>query len=247
MNKFLKPDERVDDLQCKGLRIIQNPEWFCFGIDAVILSNFVNVKKNASVVDLGCGNGIISILLAGKTQASSIVGIEIQPEVAELAARSILLNRLEDRVKIIQGDIKDAPTFLGLSSVDVVVTNPPYRTNGCGLVNPDSTKAIARHEILCSLEEVITSSKSILSPGGKLFMVHRPDRLVDIICNLRKHDLEPKRLRFVHPYIDKAPNLVLIEASRGGNAHMKVEKPLVIYKSQNEYTEEIKQCQELYT
>ena len=198
-------------------------------MDAVLLSNFVQIKKSAKIVDLGCGNGIISILLSGKTEASSITGIEIQADVANMAQRSVELNQIGDRVRIINADLKDAPALLGLSSMDTVVTNPPYRTSGCGIVNPDDTKAIARHEILCNLEDVIKASKALLKPGGKFFMVHRPDRLVDILCLLRQYKMEPKRIRFVHPRKDTPPNMVLVEALRDGNAYVKVEKPLYLY------------------
>lgn len=239
MQKYINMHERIDDLQIKGLKIIQNPEWFCFGMDAVLLSGFVKIKKGATVADLGCGTGIISILLAGKTEAESIIGIEIQEKVAEMAQRSIKMNQLEDRVRIINADIKDAPEFLGLSSVDVVVTNPPYRTKNCGMENPDDVKAISRHEILCTLEDILNASKKLLKPGGKLFMVHRPDRLVDLICLLRQNAMEPKRLRFVHPRPGAAPNMILVEALRDGGKYLKVEKPLYIYEEGNKYSKEV--------
>lgn len=239
MTNFLKPGERIDDLQFKGLKIIQNPQGFCFGIDAVLLSSFIRLKKGSKVTDLGCGTGIISILLSGKTEAASITGMEIQPDVAEMADRSVQMNGIRDRVRIVNADLKQAPELLGLSSMDAVVTNPPYRTKGCGMVNPDDAKAISRHEILCTLEDIIKVSRDLLKPGGKLFMVHRPDRLVDIIYGLRNYKLEPKKIRFVHPRISTPPNLVLIEALRGGNPHLKIDKPLVIYDGES-YTEEIK-------
>jgi tRNA1Val (adenine37-N6)-methyltransferase len=230
--------ERIDDLQFKGLKIIQNPKGFCFGMDAVLISNFVQIKKGAKIADLGCGNGIISILLSGKTEASSITGIEIQADVANMAQRSVILNQIDDRVRIINSDLKDVPALLGLSSMDAIVTNPPYRTSGCGIVNPDDTKAIARHEILCTLEDVIKTSKALLKPGGKFFMVHRPDRLVDIICLLRQYKMEPKRIRFVHPREDTPPNMVLVEALRDSKAYVKVEKPIYIYDG-DRYSEEV--------
>lgn len=239
MNFFQNSDERIDDLQIKGLKIIQNPKWFCFGMDAVLLSAFACIKKGSEIADLGCGNGIISILLAGKTEASGITGIEIQEKVAEMAQRSIEMNQLGDRVKIITADLKNAPEILGLSSMDVVVTNPPYRTKDCGIANPDDTKAVSRHEILCTLEDVIQTSKKLLKPGGRLFMVHRPDRLVDLICLLRQYDMEPKRLRLVHPRIGAEPNMVLVEALRGGGKYIKVEKPLYIYEEGERYSKEV--------
>lgn len=245
MKDFLKPGERIDDLQLKGLKIIQNPEWFCFGIDAVLLANFAqaHIKKGTKVVDLGCGTGVIAILLAGKTQASSIIGIEIQNEVAEMADRSIQMNGIQDRVRIINADLKEAPDLVGISSVDVVVANPPYKAKGCGIVNPSDKKAIARHEILCTLEDVIKSAGAVLKPRGKLFMVHRPDRLVDIMWYLRNYGLEPKRLRFVYPRVEEPPILILIEGLKDGNPYMKIEKPLIIFDG-NEYTEEVKKMYE---
>ncbi len=239
MTDFLKSGERIDDLQFKGLKIIQNPQGFCFGIDAVLLSSFVQVKKGSKVADLGCGTGIISILLSGKTEAASITGMEIQPDVAEMADRSVQMNGIQDRVRIVNADLKQAPELFGLSSMDAVVTNPPYRTKGCGMVNPDNAKAISRHEILCSLEDIVRVSRDLLKPGGKLFMVHRPDRLTDIIYGLRNYKLEPKKIRFVHSQISTPPNLVLIEALRGGNPHLKIDKPLIIYDGEA-YMEEIK-------
>ncbi|MGE5472789.1 MAG: tRNA1(Val) (adenine(37)-N6)-methyltransferase [Ignavibacteriales bacterium] len=239
MENLLYPGERIDDLQIKGLKIIQNPEGFCFGMDAVLLSGFAKIKKGARVVDLGCGTGVISILLAGKTEAESIVGIEIQEKVANMAQRSVIMNQIDKRVKIINTDLKQGPEILGLSSMDAVVSNPPYRTKNCGMENPDDAKAISRHEILCTLEDVIIASKKLLKPGGKLFIVHRPDRLVDLICLLRKNDIEPKRLRFVHSRPEIAPNMVLVEALRGGGKHLKVEKPLYIYEEGTRYSQEV--------
>jgi len=239
MKNYLKQGERIDDLQIKGLKIIQDPEGFCFGMDAVLLSAFAKIKKKSKVTDLGCGNGIISIILAGKTEAESITGIEIQEKAAEMAQRSVDMNHICDRVKIINMDLKQSPEKLGLSSMDVVVTNPPYRTKDCGMENPDDAKAVARHEILCTLKDVIEASKKLLKPGGKLFMVHRPDRLVDLIYLLRQNDMEPKRLRFVHPKPETAPNMILVEALRGGGKHIKVDKPLYIYEEGNKYSREV--------
>ncbi|MGE5329938.1 MAG: tRNA1(Val) (adenine(37)-N6)-methyltransferase [Deltaproteobacteria bacterium] len=239
MNQYIKPNERIDDLQIKGLKIIQNPEGFCFGMDAVLLSGFAKVRKDSKVVDLGCGTGIISILIAGKTEASSITGVELQEPVAEMAQRSIEMNQIGDRVKIINADLKAAPEILGLSSMDAVVTNPPYRTKDCGMENPDDVKAISRHEVCCTLEDVIVASKKLLKPGGKLFMVHRPDRLADIIYLLRQNSLEPKRLQFVHPRPQAAPNMILVEALRSGGKHLKVEKPLYIYEEGTKYSKEV--------
>lgn len=239
MDVELLSGERIDDLQYKGLQLIQKQEGFRFGVDAVLLANFADVRRGDRVIDLGTGTGIIAVLLAGKTQAGSVTGLEIQPEMAEMASRSIALNKLEDRVRIINGDIKNAVKEFGASSFQVVVTNPPYIDKGCGLLNPLSTKAVSRHEILCSLEDVIAASGKLLAPGGQLAMVHRPERLVDIFCLMRNHSIEPKYIRFVHPYPGKAPNLVLVKGTRGGNRQMKVLDPLYVYNNDGSYSDEI--------
>ena len=231
--------ERIDDLHCKGLKVIQNPNFFCFGIDAVLLSGFARGKKGESILDLGTGTGVIPILLSAKTKAESITALEIQQDSVEMAQRSVALNGLQNKIKIIQGDIKEVPKSSLARKFHVVTSNPPYMNEGGGLVNPDSAKAIARHEILCSLEDVICAASMALMTGGRFYMVHRPHRLADIIVLCRKYKLEPKRVRFVHPFVDKAPTMVLIEAGYGANPMIKVEAPLVIYKSAGEYTEEI--------
>lgn len=235
----LKQNERLDDLHRKGYQIIQNPEKFCFGIDAVLLSGFVHVKAGAKVLDLGTGTGIIPILVEAKTKAAHITALELQEESADMASRSVKLNGLDNKISIVQGDIKEASHIFEGASFDVITTNPPYMTENHGLVNPDLPKAIARHEIYCTLEDVIRESAKLLKMNGKFFMVHRPYRLVEIITTLSKYKLEPKRIRFVHPYKDKEPNMVLIEAVKGGGARVKIEPPLVVYEDVNVYTKEI--------
>lgn len=235
----LKENERLDDLQRNGYQIIQNPEKFCFGMDAVLLSGFAKVKPGGKVLDLGTGTGIIPILLAGKTEAGKISALEIQEESADMARRSVALNHLENKIDIVTGDIKEAGTYFDAASFDVITCNPPYMIGQHGLKNPDAPKAIARHEILCTLEDVVRESARLLKPGGNLFLVHRPFRLAEIICTLTKYKLEPKRMQLVHPYIDKEPNMVLIEANRGGRSRMQVEKPLIVYKEPNVYTDDI--------
>lgn len=236
---MLKPNERVDDLQRNHYRIIQNPERFCFGMDAVLLSGFARAKEGDRVIDLGTGTGIIPILMEAKTQASSFVGLEIQPESADMANRSVLLNHLEEKIQIVTGDIKEAGSMFGAASFDVVTSNPPYMTEHHGLTNEKSPKAIARHELLCSLEDVISQASRLLKPGGNFFMIHRPFRLADIMVLLREYHLEPKRMRLVYPFADKEPNMVLLEANRGGRPRLTVEKPLVVYKEPGVYTDEI--------
>lgn len=235
----LKQNERIDDLQYKGLRIIQNTEGFCFGVDAVLLANFAEIKNGQRVIDLGTGTGIIPILIAGKTPAKEVIGMEIQEDVARMAQRSMLLNGIEHRVKILNDDIKNAVTIFGRESFDIVTTNPPYKHAGSGIVNPEDSKAISRHEVKCTLEDVVTVSSSLLKNGGRFFMVHRPERIADIIYLMRQHKLEPKRIRFVHPYPGKKPNLLLIEGLKYGRAFLNFMDPLYIYDDKGEYTQEI--------
>lgn len=236
---LLKENERLDELQRNGYRIIQNPEKFCFGMDAVLLSGFAKARQGSEVLDLGTGTGIIPILMEAKTQAKQLTGLEIQEESADMARRSVALNGLEEKINIINGDIKEAGQIFGGASFDVVTCNPPYMIGKHGLTNPDAPKAIARHEILCTLEDVISQTAKVLRPGGNFYMVHRPFRLAEIVVLLVKYKIEPKRMRFVHPFADKEPNMVLIEANRGGRSRMTVEKPLIVYREQGIYTDEI--------
>lgn len=236
---MIRPGERIDDLQRNNYRIIQDPGRFCFGMDAVLLSGFARAGKGDVVLDLGTGTGIIPILMEAKTGAAHLTGLEIQQGSADMAKRSVRLNHLEDKIDIVTGDIKEAVSLFGAASFDVVTCNPPYMTEHHGLTNPEAPKAIARHELLCTLEDVISQSAKLLRPGGNFYMVHRPFRLADIIVLLRQYRLEPKRMKLVHPFADKEPNMVLIEANRGGRARMTVEKPLIVYKSQGVYTDEI--------
>lgn len=235
----LKKNERIDDLQRNHYKIIQDPDRFCFGMDAVLLSGFARAKEGDKVLDLGTGTGIIPILMEAKTKAAHLTGLEIQPDSADMALRSVRLNGLTKKIDIITGDIKEADSLFGAASFDVVTCNPPYMTEHHGLTNPEAPKAIARHELLCTLEDVIRVSSKLLRPGGNFFMVHRPFRLADIIVLLRRYRLEPKRMKLVYPFVDKEPNMVLIEANRGGRARMTVEKPLIVYKEPGVYTDEI--------
>lgn len=239
MKVVLKEQERIDELQRNGYRIIQHTEKFCFGMDAVLLSGFVRAKEGERILDLGTGTGIIPILLEAKTKAAHLTGLEIQAESADMAQRSVKLNGLEDKITIIEGDIKEADKLFEAASFDIVTCNPPYMIGQHGLQNPDAPKAIARHEILCTLDDVAAKAAKLLRPGGRFFMVHRPFRLAEIMTVLTRYRLEPKRMRLVYPYIDKEPNMVLIEASRGGRSRMTVEKPLIVYESPGVYTQEI--------
>ncbi|WP_442861133.1 tRNA1(Val) (adenine(37)-N6)-methyltransferase [Butyrivibrio sp. Su6] len=208
-------------------------------MDAVLLSGFASAPDGGRVLDLGTGTGIIPILMAAKTGAKELVGLEIQPESAEMANRSVILNDLEEKVKIVEGDIKEAGELFEAASFDVVTSNPPYMIGGHGLQNPDGPKAIARHEVLCDLEDVVKAAARCLKPGGKFYMVHRPFRLAEIMVVMNRYKLEPKRMRLVYPFIDKEPNMVLIEGARGGKSRITVEPPLIIYESQHKYTKEI--------
>ena len=236
---ILKENERIDDLQRNHYKIIQDPERFCFGMDAVLLSGFARAKEGDRVLDLGTGTGIIPILMEAKTQAAHFTGLEIQHESADMAARSVSLNHLEGKIEIVTGDIKEAVSLFGAASFDVVTCNPPYMTEHHGLTNPEAPKAIARHELLCTLEDVISQAARLLKPGGNFYMVHRPFRLVDIITLLRTYGVEPKRMKMVYPFVDKEPNMVLIEANRGGRPRLSVEKHLIVYKEPGVYTDEI--------
>lgn len=232
-------DERIDDLQRNGYRIIQKKKGFCFGMDAVLLSGFAQVKEGEVAVDLGTGTGIIPILLEAKTKGKHFTGLEIQEEVAEMAGRSVRLNQLENRVDIVRGDIKEASRLFGKASFDVVTSNPPYMNDNHGLKNPELPKAIARHEVFCTLDDVCREASLLLKSGGRFYMVHRPHRLAEIITALKTYKLEPKRMKLVHPFVDKEANMVLIEAVRGGRSMMKVEAPIIVYKEPGVYTQEI--------
>ncbi len=232
-------DERIDDLQRNGYRIIQKKKGFCFGMDAVLLSGFAQVKEGEVAVDLGTGTGIIPILLEAKTKGKHFTGLEIQEEVAEMAGRSVRLNQLENRVDIVRGDIKEASRLFGKASFDVVTSNPPYMNDNHGLKNPELPKAIARHEVFCTLDDVCREASLLLKSGGRFYMVHRPHRLAEITTALKTYKLEPKRMKLVHPFVDKEANMVLIEAVRGGRSMMKVEAPIIVYREPGVYTQEI--------
>lgn len=237
---ILKDKERLDSLQRNGYQIIQNPEKFCFGMDAVLLSGFVKVKPNGTVLDLGTGTGIIPILLEAKTKASHLTGLEIQEESADMARRSVELNGLSSKIDIVTGDIKEAGSVFEAASFDVITSNPPYMIAKHGLQNPDTPKAIARHEILCTLKDVVSQTSKLLKPGGHFFMVHRPFRLAEIFTLMQEYKIEPKRMKLVYPYVDKEPNMVLIEGIKGAHSRMTVEKPLIVFEKPGIYTSEIR-------
>lgn len=231
--------ERLDDLQCNGLYLIQNPDKFCFGIDAVLLSNFVKVKKDGYAVDLCTGSGIVPILLSTKTKAKKITGIEIQSDIADMASRSVSYNKLDEKIDIINDDISNALKYIKHSCVDTVCVNPPYMKDMAAIKNPDLPLAIARHELLTDLESVISIANKLLKENGRFFMIHRPSRLSEIFASMKQNRIEPKRIRFIHSYIDSKANLVLIEGLKGSGVWLDVEPPLAVYKEKNVYTDEV--------
>lgn len=238
-NIFLRPDERIDDLQIQGFRIIQNPEKFCFGMDAVLLSDYAGIKKDSRVMDLCSGTGIVPILLEAKYEAKYIEGLEYQEDCVDMARRSVSMNGLEGKIRMSAGDVREVKEHYPQGSFDYVTCNPPYMTGNHGQANKNYGKAIARHEILCSLEDVVKAAKWLLKETGHLIMVHRPFRLAEIFYCLKENKLEPKRMRLVYPYVDKEPNMVLIEAIKGGKQRITVESPLIIYKKDGSYMDEI--------
>lgn len=235
----MRAGERLDDLQLDGLKLIQNERLFCFGIDAVLLSAFARVKAGEAVLDLGTGTGVIPILLSAKTPGSYFTGLEIDPACADMARRSVEYNRLPERVSIKEGDLRRAGELFAPGSFQVVTSNPPYMTAQHGLLNPRPELAAARHELLCTLEDVVRAAALMLKDRGRLYLVHRPFRLAEIFRALGKYGLEPKRMRLVHPYADREPNLVLIEALKGGRPRITVEAPLIVYERDGGYTSAI--------
>ena len=235
----LKQGERLDDLQIKGYRIIQSPGRFCFGMDAVLLSSFAKVKTGERALDLGTGTGILPILLEAKNKGDFYTGLEIQEESADMARRSVQYNHLEDKVRIVTGDIREAAALFGAASFHVITVNPPYMIGDHGLKNENEAKYIARHEVLCTLEDVLRESGKLLGNKGRFYMVHRPFRLAEILSGMSRHRIEPKRMRLVHPYIDKEPNMVLLEGVKGAHPRMTVEPPLVVYNKDGTYTDEL--------
>lgn len=235
---MIKADECIDDLQ-NGFFLIQKQNGFKFGVDAVLLADFAKDASSKMTLDLCTGTGIVPILLAAKTKTPKIHAVEIQPEIAEMAARSVEYNKLTDRVFITCGDLKNAAKLYGKNIFDKITCNPPYMKCGAGLTNDIDTKTISRHEIMCSLDDVIRSASELLVPKGRFFMVHRPSRLADIMCIMRKYKIEPKRLRFVHPAPSKAPNMVLVEGMYFGGEELKILPPLYVYNERGTYSDEI--------
>ena len=228
----------LDDLQ-NGYYIYQAPDGFRFGVDAVFLSEFAKVKQGETVLDMGTGNGIIPILLAAKTKGKSFCGLEIQEESVLLAEESVKYNALQDRISIVKGDIKEASSLFKAETFDVITSNPPYMIAQHGLRNETDAKYIARHEALCSFEDIAREAAKVLRTHGRFYLIHRPFRLAELMTTLIKYKLEPKRIRFVHSYADKEPSMVMIEALKGGNSGVRIEKPLIIYEKDGGYTQEV--------
>lgn len=236
---MLLENERIDDLHRNGYKIIQNSNGFCFGIDAVLLSDFAKVKKNETALDLCTGTGIVPILLEAKTQGKHFSAIEVQEQSADMAKRSVKLNNLEDKIDIITGDIKECTKYFKMSSFNVITCNPPYMAINSGFINDSSPKALARHEILCNIDNVFEAACKMLKYGGRMYMVHRSERLADIFNSARNHRIEPKVMQLIEPYSGKSPELVLLEFSKGGKAGLKVLPTLIIYKEDGTYTDEV--------
>lgn len=230
------PHERVDDLLVKDLKIIQDPNGFCFGMDAVLLAHFANVKKGDKVLDLGTGTGIIPLLIHAHTNASHITGIELQKSVYEMAKRSVELNGLTDRIDILNGDIKDYEAIIKNQSFDYVTCNPPYKKSGAGIITENQKQLLSRHELTCGLDTFIMAASHALKFGKRASFIITADRFMDMIISLKNANLEPKRILFIHSFIDKPPNLMLIEAMKNGKPHVKWMPPLIIYNSDNTYT-----------
>ena len=239
IKKVVYEDESIDDLQLGGIHLIQKKDGFRFGVDAVLLANFANVKNNSRVIDMCTGTGIVPFILVGKTKASSITGLEVQEEMVEMANRSIKINELEDKMDFICGDLTNLQLLKSIKKADVVTVNPPYKLASSGIINPSDKNAIARHEILCTLEDVIVAARILLKDNGRFYMVHRPERLADIFCLMRKHRIEPKRVKMVHPNTTREPNIVLVEGQRDGGKFMRWEAPLYVYNDNGQYSDEI--------
>lgn len=239
MDVNINTDESIDDLQLNGLMLIQKQSGFRFGVDAVLLSDFANVKKRHRVLDLCTGTGIIPFLVYGKYSPKEVWGIEIQEDMVEMANRSSQLNNTDDIIRFKCADLKDKKLVNELGRFDVVTVNPPYKLNNAGILNLNDKLAIARHEILCNLEDVIVSARRLLADNGRMFIVHRPERLADIFGLMRKYNIEPKRVKMIHPSAKKAPNIVLVEGQRDGGAFLKWEEPLYVYDQNGNYSEEI--------
>jgi len=238
VNNFLKENERLDDLQLDDLMIIQKENGYRFSTDSVLLANFAKARPSDICVDLCSGSGVVAILFSYKNNIEKAYAVEIQSQLAEMSQRSINYNKLTDKITVINDNLNSVHKFLGHESVDVITVNPPY--NEKGDTSEIDEIAIATHEIKTNLAEIVESSSKLLKFGGKLYMVHRADRLADIVCMCRKFKLEPKVLQIVYPKITKEPNLILIEAKKGAKSGLKIKKPLVLNNEDGTETDELK-------
>lgn len=244
MAEYLNNGERIDDLMYKGLKIIQDPAAFCFGTDAVLLSSFIDVRRDDKIVDFCTGTGIIPMLLSGRDKAAIIKGLEIQPKIADMAKRSIRMNALQQTIEIIEGDIKDAYELVG-GVYDVVTVNPPYEKAGSGETCKNTFERYARHEVLCTLDDIVRSAAKILKTGGRFYIIHRTSRFIELMETMIQYKLEPKKVRLIHPTQDKAPNYVLLEGKKNANKGLVFQKPLFVYDKNGEYTQELKEIYHL--
>ena len=237
---LVQSNERIDDLEINGYRLIQNPEVFCFGIDAILLAHFAKVKgTNQKILDIGTGTGIIPIVMHANYQKGEYIGIDIQADMVEMANRSVRLNAIEEDVKMLHMDIKAYKEHFDTCAFDIITCNPPYMKGEAGLKNDHPSKMVARHEIACTLQGIIEASSYLLKYNGKLCMVHRPHRLVEMMTYMKQYKLEPKRLRFIHSKVDKEPTMILIEAVKNAKPELRVQPPLIIYNKDGSYTDEI--------
>ena len=234
-----KQELRLDELGRKGYRILQDPGAFCFGVDAVLLADFAEASRSDRVLDLGTGNGILPLLLDARDKGGETVGLELQEAAAELAGRNFALNGAEERLRAVCGDLREASQLFGRASFDVVITNPPYQEAGRGLVNPDSAKMLARHEIACTLEDILREAAAVLKPRGRFYMVHRPKRLAEILSGMEREGIAPRTLRFVHSHAEDPASLVLVSGARGGGKELRVLPPLILYGEDGQYTPEV--------
>lgn len=239
MENLILPNEKIEDLNISDYRIIQTKDGFCFGSDAVLLAKFASFKKGSRVLDLCTGTGIIPVLCWAKNDLLSIDAVEIVPEVASMAQRTMQLNNLSDKIRVTNCNLTDCEKFFPKRTFDAVTCNPPYMPKGDGIVNPNDYLAVARHEICCTLDDVVRVSADMLKPHGKLFMVHRADRLCDVITSFRKYRIEPKRLSMVQPNSKSAPNLILIEGALYGKIQLTITKPVCMYDDSGNYIQQI--------
>lgn len=239
MDGLLRPDERIDDLEFRGLKIIQNPEYFCFGTDAVLLADFATVKKNAKICDLGTGTGILPILLYGRHEYVHCDAVEIQEYMADMASRTVRLNSLEDKITVHHGDLRNIKGILHGGEYSTVVCNPPYKKDGSGEHNKDDAHSVSKHEATCTLDDVCLAAKHLLKNGGRLAMINHSDRIVDIFVTMRKYNIEPKRVRPVQSRPHTPPYVVLIEGVKDGKPYMNWESTLTIYNADGSINDEI--------